>query len=93
MKGFADDITIISSTKDDHNEAIQEISHACEDLNLKLNPPKCISFVFDGKKVDKQAAFQVNSEMMRNISSGHTKFLDHGPSRSFQQINLLQGLK
>jgi len=73
VKGFADDITIISKTPKDPSDALHQISSACIDLDLVLKPPKCVSFVFDGKKIDKNATFDVSTGQTRNISKGPTK--------------------
>ena len=51
------------------------ISDSCQELDLMLKPPKCISLVFDGKKMVKSASFQVGSGSTRNITTGPTKFL------------------
>ena len=75
VKGFTDDLIIISSSLNDHSKALQEISNCCQDLDLTLKPPKCVSFVFDGKKTDKATTFKVGCGMTRNMSSGPTKFL------------------
>ena len=75
VKGFADDLTIISSSSTDHAQALKVISDSCRDLDLKLKPPKCVSLVFDGKKMVKSASFYVGSGSSRNITSGPTKFL------------------
>ena len=77
VKGFADDITIISKSPKDHSDALHQISSACSDLNLVLKPPKCVSFVFDGKKIDKNATFDVGTGQTRNIPKGPTKILGH----------------
>ena len=77
VKGFADDISIISSSVNDHGAALQVISTYCSDLGLVLNPSKCISLVYNGRVVDKRTVFSVGSGKSRNISSGPTKFLGH----------------
>ena len=40
VKGFADDLTIISSSSTDHAEALKTVSDACLDLDLKLKQQK-----------------------------------------------------
>ena len=52
-KGFSDALTIISASSSDHSEALKGISSSCNDLDLTLKPLKCISFVYDGKKMNK----------------------------------------
>ena len=53
VEGFADELTIISASSSDHTEALKAISSSCNDLDLTLKPSKCISFVYDGKKMNK----------------------------------------
>ena len=77
VKGFADDLTVISSLASEHEKALQDISKFCSDLDLTLKPPKCASLVFDGKKVDKKATFEEGAGRMISISSGPTKLLGH----------------
>ena len=77
VKRFVDDVTIISSTSEDHGKALQEMSNSCHDLDMTLKPTKCISFVFDGEKMNKLATFKIATGVTRNISSGPIKFLGH----------------
>ncbi len=57
VKGFADDLTVFSKSTRDHQASLLNISSGCEDLDLTLKPSKCVSFVFDGKKVKKNDIF------------------------------------
>ena len=93
VKGFADDLTIISSSKSDHSLALQQISSSCSDLDLRLKPAKCVSLVFDGKKFDKSACFPISSENTRNISCKPTKFLGHLQGVSNKQTSIEAGKK
>ena len=77
VKGFSDDITVISKSSKDHSETLFKISRACSDLDLVLKPPKCVSYVYNGKKIVKDATFQIGSGQTRNISTGPTKILGH----------------
>jgi hypothetical protein len=51
-----------------------------------LKPPKCVSLVFDGKKMIKSASFQVGQGSTRNITSDSTKFLGQLQTSS-QKLN------
>ena len=77
VKGFADDLSVFSSSMKDHEVALQSIDNCCSNLNLTLKPSKCVSFVYDGKKVLNNATFLLGNGSSRNISSGPTKFLGH----------------
>ena len=43
VKGFADDLSVFSSSMKDHEVALQSIDNCCSDLNLTLKPSKCVS--------------------------------------------------
>lgn len=43
VKAFADDMTIITASKDDHQLALIEVDVACRSLGLYLKPSKCVS--------------------------------------------------
>ena len=73
VKGFTNDIMIISSSVKDHSAVLQDISKGCSDLHLALKPSKCVFLV----EFDKQATFLVCLGRTRNTSSGQTKFLGH----------------
>ena len=77
VKGFADDFSVFSSSMKDHAIALQTIDKHCSDLDLTLKPSKCVSFVYDGKKVLRNATFSLGDGSTRNISTGPTKFLGH----------------
>ncbi len=47
-KAFADDMTVITKSQADHQNALQASTHAaCSDLGLKLKPSKCVTIVLD----------------------------------------------
>ena len=75
VKGFANDSTVISSSKEEHKQALQAVSQFCSDLALTLKPPKCVSYVFDGQRVDKKTTFDLGGGKTRNIATGPTRFL------------------
>ena len=43
IKAFADDLTIISTSFEDHKNALVKIDSSCSDLDLHLCPDKCVS--------------------------------------------------
>jgi len=71
LKGYADDVTLISCHVDVHKSVLQAIYLKAADLDLYFQPAKCI---FDGCKVIPQGLplFQGTT---RPITEGHTKFL------------------
>ena len=75
VKGFADGSTVISSSTEDHQRALHDLALFCTDLVLTLKPPKCVSFVNDGRQVDKKTTFYLEDRKTRNIVSGPTRFL------------------
>ena len=74
VKGFADDISVFSSSASDHAVVLRTIDNHCSDLDLTLKPAKCISLVFNGKKV-LTTTFPLGNGHTRSINSGHTRFL------------------
>ena len=75
VMGYADDTTLLSTSPKDHQSALKDIDHKCSDLGLEIRPDKCISYVFDGKKVNNRTTFKVHQGSTRNITSAPTKFL------------------
>ena len=63
------------------------------DLDLTLKPSKCISIVYDGKKMDKTVTFAVGSGSSRSISLGPTKFLGQLQSSSIRSNSREEGGK
>ena len=76
-KGFADDLSVFSSSMKDHAAALQTIDKYCSDLDLMLKPSKCASFVYDGKKLLSNVTFPLKEGSTKNISTGPYKFLGH----------------
>jgi len=73
VKGFADDISVFSSSASDYAVALRTIDSHCSDLDFNLKPAKCISLVFNGKVLT--TTFPLGSSHTRNITSSHTRFL------------------
>ena len=74
IKAFADDMSVITASKSDHQKALTDIDTACCDLGLRLKPAKCISIVLENGKVQKDS-FQLATGNTRSITAGPTKFL------------------
>ena len=75
VKGFADDLTVFSSSKEEHESTLSDVDSKCKDLDLTIRADKCVSMVFDGNEVKKKATFRVGDGVTRNITDGATKFL------------------
>ena len=48
VKGYADDLTSISSSPADHQEIITMVDDRCKDICLHVRPDKCYSLIYDG---------------------------------------------
>ena len=83
VKAYADYITIISSSLDDHKSCLSEISSKAADLDFTLKPEKCSSILFDGKKLIKSLL----SGHTQDIATSSWKILGHliSPSQSQQK--------
>ena len=75
VKGFADDLTIINSSKHAHKQALSEIDTKCLDLDLHIRPDKCVSFSFNSSKVDRSFTVPLESGNTSNISDRGVRFL------------------
>ena len=53
VKGYADDLTIISSIPAEHQEVITMVDDRCMDVGLRMRLGKCYSLLFDGKDAKK----------------------------------------
>ena len=50
MKGFADDLTVLASSKQEHELTLSDVDGKCTDLDLEIRANKCVSIVSDGKE-------------------------------------------
>ena len=50
VKGYADDLTVISSNPQDHQEVFTSINNRCNEICLTIRPDKFFSVVFDGRR-------------------------------------------
>ena len=85
VKGFADDITIINTNPEDHQQILTYINSHCFDTGLTIRPDKCYSVVFNGKKVVEHLPFAVGPGQTRDIRKYSTTFLGSTVSHSFHQ--------
>ena len=83
VKGYADDLTVISSNIEHHHLSLNIISQRASELDLTLKPEKCI---FDGEKIDKTSTIPIGNDFTRNIVESPWKVLGHlitdSPSQS-----------
>ena len=75
MKGFVDDITIISANCSEHQEILSFTDVRCREVNLCIRPQKCFSMVFDGKSVAKYSSFDVGDGQTTSIREHPTTFM------------------
>ena len=74
IKGFADDLTLISSDKD-HRNALSRIDLCASDLDLVIRADKCYTLSLKGLKQDKKFSVTLVSGKATPISKAGTKFL------------------
>ena len=77
VKGFADDLTVLSSSAQDHVLALSEIDKKCTDLDLILRPDKCVTIIFDGNKMNQSNTISLSNGHTRNIAESHSSILGH----------------
>ena len=74
MKGFADDLTVISPNKEQHKITLAVVVRKCKDLGLQIRADKCVSMVFNGHSMV-DSTFDVGDGVTKNIREQPTKFL------------------
>ena len=74
VKGYADDVTIISNDIDAHVSVLQTVDQRASDLDLSFKPAKCVSYLFNGIK-HLQKGVPLSKGTTRSITEGGTKFL------------------
>ena len=75
VKGFADDLSVFSFSISDHQSLLSDLTNYSQDLDLSLRPDKCISLIFDGKKMDSKTTFPLAMGSTRNIADAPAKIL------------------
>ena len=68
VKGYADDLTIITSSCSDHQEVLSQIDKRCSDVCLTIRPDKCLSLVIGSCKNNK-TVFKVADVMTNDIKN------------------------
>ena len=74
-KAYADDLSIISGSLEEHTETVQTVDQLSREIDLVIRPDKCVTIVFDGKKIIKNHRIELTDGWTRSISEGATKFL------------------
>ena len=74
VKGYADDVTVISTNLDTHVYVLQTVDQKASDLDLSFKPVKCVSYLYDGAKHLKEGIL-LSKGTTRSITEGGTKFL------------------
>ena len=74
LKGYADDVTLISTDLTIHTSVLQSIDKKAADLDLSFKPVKCVSYLFDGLKIIPQGIL-LSKRATRSIVEAETKFL------------------
>ena len=75
-KAYADDLSIISGSLEEHTEMVQTIDQLSREIDLIKCPDKCVTLVFDGKKIT-----ELNSQM-----AGWDKYLKEPQNSLVQQL-------
>ena len=75
VKAFADHLSVFYSTLSDHLSLLPDLSTFSRDLDLTFRPDKCISMIFDGKKMDHKTTFSLGNGSTCNIADSPTKIL------------------
>ena len=74
-KAFADDLTVISSSLTSHKEVLEATVEKCQDIDLHVRPDKCVSILYNGKKLLENATVQLPTGRSCSIHAAPTKFL------------------
>jgi len=72
VKGYADDVTLISSNFDVHVTVLQSFDQRASDLDLSFKHVKCVSYLFDGSKCLQQG-MPFSKGVTRSITEGGRK--------------------
>ena len=75
VKGFADDLTIISANKNKHGSELMRLDRCASEIDLEIRADKCYSLSIVGHKQDKTYCVSLRSGTTKPISAEGTKFL------------------
>ena len=74
-KAFADDLTVISSSLTSHKEVLEATIEKCQDIDLHVHPDKCVSILYNDKKLLENSTVELPIGRSRSIHAAPTKFL------------------
>ena len=87
VKGFADDLTVISDNVDSHQLVLRSLVLKAGEICLKFQPAKCVSLHFNGHRVVPSTQFSmINGNTVNICSVNCTKFLGKTIGVSFLAI-------
>ena len=69
VKGYADDVTLVSDNFDVHVSVLQTVDRRACDLDLSFKPVKCVLYLFDGSKC-LQKGIVLSKGVTRSITEG-----------------------
>ena len=75
VKGFADDLTVISRSLSSHQNLLETTVTKCIDLDLYLRLDKCVSILYNRKKLLDNSSVQLPLGRTSSIPTALTKFL------------------
>lgn len=87
VKGYADDLTILSSSLVELEDAVSHVDGHCKEVCLCIQPDKCYSLHFDGKETREKFTISVNEGTICNIKDNPTSFLGTIVSHSKSHMN------
>ena len=96
VKAFADDLTVISRSLSSHQKVLETTVIKCKDMDLQVRPDKCVSILYNGKKVLDDSSVQLPSGSTNSIRAAPTKFLGgyvghtHSATRKAASTRLLK---
>ena len=74
-KAFANNMTVITKSQVDHQNALHDVDSAYSDLGLRLKPSKCVSIVLDKGKIVPKSTFHLADRDTKCITETPIKFL------------------
>ena len=90
VKGYADDLSIISDSFDEHVKTVQKIDQNLREIDLVVvRPDKCVTLQFNGKNVVDQCVDLIDGKT-RSILGKDTKILGATVASSRQKPPKLQ---
>ena len=75
VKGYTDDLTIISSSPAEHQKIITMMDDRCMDVVLRVRSGKCYSLLFDGKDTKEYPIIKLGGELLVISNRGQPLFL------------------